>query len=73
MAELRGGWINLLAFLVGCLTLILGVVGLAHGISLRSGFLALIGFLLAGWAALDYRRFTRGTSESEVDGGHTIE
>ena len=73
MNERRGGWINFLAGAVGGFLLALGVVGLSGGFSARASLVAVLGFLIAGWAALDYRRFRPGTPESEVDGGHTIE
>ncbi len=71
--RLRGAWINVVAFLAGCAILAFGVMGLMGGFSVWSSFLAVFGFLVAGWAVLDYRRFLRGTPESEVEGGHTIE
>jgi hypothetical protein len=73
MSRLRGGWINLLGFLAGCALLAVGIIGLMGGISFHHSVLAVLGFLVAGWAALDYRRFLRGTPESEIDGGRTIE
>jgi hypothetical protein len=73
MSRLRGGWINLLAFLGGCAGFARGVVGLMDGITLPYTVFAVLSFLIAGWAALDYRRFVRGTPESEVGGGRTIE
>ena len=73
MTEPRGGWINFSAGAVGAILLAIGIVGLMHGFSLRSSFMAVLGFLVIGWAALDYRRYRRGTPESEVEGGHTIE
>lgn len=73
MAEPMRGWIHVAAGLLGALLLIVGVLGLREGFDIRSTFLAVLGFLIAGWAVLDYRRFRRGTPESEVDGGHTIE
>jgi hypothetical protein len=73
MARVRGAWINALAGVVGVGSMIMGVIGLMDGFSVQSTFVAVLGFLVAGWAALDYRRFLKGTPESEVEGGHTIE
>lgn len=73
MAKLRGAWINLLGGIVGAVLFGIGVLGLFAGFSVRSTFLAAFGFLVMSWAALDYRRFVRGTPESEVQGGRTIE
>jgi hypothetical protein len=73
MAKVRGAWINALGGVIGVLFFALGVLGLLNGFSARSTFFAALGFLIVSWAALDYRRFVRGTPESEVDGGHTIE
>jgi uncharacterized membrane protein required for colicin V production len=73
MAEPRASWINFLAGAVGGLVFALGVVGLMDGFAPWDTLVALVGFLVAGWAALDYRRFRTRTAESEVRGGHTIE
>jgi hypothetical protein len=73
MARIPGAWINALGGFVGGGLMVIGVIGLMDGFSVRSSFFAVLGFLIAGWAALDYRRFMRGTPESEVDGGRTIE
>lgn len=73
MTEPRGGWINFAAGAVGAILLAIGIVGLMDGFSVRSSFMAVLGFLVLSWAALDYRRYRKGTPESEVDGGHTIE
>jgi hypothetical protein len=73
VARAHSPWINLLAGFVGALVMAIGAYGLMIG-NLRVGaFWAVIGFLVLGWAILDRRRFLRGTPESEVDGGHTIE
>jgi hypothetical protein len=61
MADARGGWINFLAGAIGGLTFAIGIVGLMGGFSIRSSFLAVLGFLVAGWAALDYRRYRAGS------------
>jgi len=73
MAKVRGGWINGVAGLVGGVFIALGVLGLRGGFSVQSTFLAVLGFLIAGWAVLDYRRFMKGVPESELEGGHTVE
>lgn len=73
MPEPRRLWVHVLAAAIGIIVIVLGLIGLTREISLRDSFFAVLGFLLAGWAILDYRRFQRGTEESEVDGGHTIE
>jgi hypothetical protein len=73
MTEPRASWINFLAGGVGGLIFAIGVVGLMDGFSGWSTFVAVAGFLVTGWAILDYRRYRTGTAESEVRGGHTIE
>jgi hypothetical protein len=73
MAEPQRGWIHLLGGIAGAILVALGILRLMHDFSVMGSFLAVLGFLIAGWAALDYRRFRRGTPESEVEGGHTIE
>ena len=73
MSEPRAAWINLVAGFVGGFLVMLGVLGLINGFDIWSTFLAALGFLIASWAVLDYRRFKPGTPESEIDGGHTIE
>jgi membrane associated rhomboid family serine protease len=69
----RASWIYVVAGVLGGIFIGFGVVGLSGGISLSATFIAVLGFLVAGWALFDYRRFRRGTPESEVDGGRTIE
>jgi hypothetical protein len=73
MSRSRGNWINLVGGLAGALFIVLGVLGLLSGFSIRHTFAAVLGFLIVSWAVLDYRRYQRGTPESELDGGHTIE
>jgi hypothetical protein len=73
MPDARRNWINYLAGAVGGVLLAVAIVGLSQQITLWHTFLAVLGFLIAGWAALDLRRYRRGTPESEVDGGRTIE
>ena len=74
MANPRRGWINLIAGLVGCSALAIGVIDLRYGFRLGASFQAVLGFVIMGWAAMDYRRYRAGTPESEVDGGgRTIE
>ena len=73
MPEPRRAWLNVLAGLFGGLLFGMGIAGLALQINLWDSLLAVLGFLVVGWAVLDYRRYRAGTPESEVDGGHTIE
>ncbi|MEX2569988.1 MAG: hypothetical protein WD737_01715 [Gemmatimonadota bacterium] len=73
MPEPRPSWINFVAGFAGGFVAMLGILGLMQGFDPWSTFLAALGFLIAGWAVLDYRRYKPGTPESEVDGGHTIE
>ena len=73
MASIRSPWVNVVAATVGGVALGLGLGELYNGFSLFGVFWAVFGFLVVGWAVLDRRRFRRGTPESEVDGGHTIE
>ena len=71
---MRRSWIHYLAGLLGGAVLGYGVAGFGTGnLTVRSSVLAVLGFLIVGWAILDYRCFRRGTAESELDGGHTIE
>jgi hypothetical protein len=69
----RRGWLHGLAGALGAIIFLAGILGLTQGLSLRDSLLAVLGFLIMSWAALDYRRFRRGTPESEVEGGRTIE
>ena len=73
MARTRSIWINAVAAIVGALALMTGIVRLVTGFFLVGATWAVIGFLIIGWAVLDRRKFVRGTAESELDGGHTIE
>ncbi len=73
MAEPRSRWVNVLGALVGGLVFGIGLARMILEFSQLSMVLAVLGFLVLGWAVLDRRRFRRGTPESEVDGGHTIE
>lgn len=73
MAESRRAWLNVLSGLLGGLLFGLGIAGLVLRFNLWDTMLAVFGFLVIGWAVLDYRRFRPGTPESEVEGGHTIE
>ena len=73
MVPPRSRWINITAAIVGGFTFGYGIAALANGPELVSAFWAVLGFLVLGWAVFDLRRFSRGTPESEVDGGHTIE
>jgi len=73
MSEPRAAWINVLGSLVGGLALGYGAYEMITEFSLVALVWAILGFLVLGWAVFDLRRFRRGTPESEVDGGHTIE
>jgi hypothetical protein len=73
MGGITSPWVNVVAATVGGLALGLGLGRLYFGFSLAGIFWAVLGFILVGWAVLDRRRFKRGTPESEVDGGRTIE
>lgn len=73
MANIRSPWINVIAATVGGLALGLGVGKLYFEFSLAGLVWAVLGFLVVGWAVFDRRKFRRGTPESEVDGGRTIE
>jgi hypothetical protein len=69
----RRGWLHGLAGALGAIIFLTGIFGLTRGLSLGDSLFAVLGFLIMSWAALDYRRFRRGTPESEVGGGRTIE
>lgn len=73
MAILRSHWINTVAGVVGLAAMLWGLSLLASEVSLRGVVWAVFGFLVLGWAFFDRRKFSRGTPESEVDGGRTIE
>ena len=73
MIPKRSGWIHAVGGTAGLVLLLGGIWGLQFGFSLLHSFLAVLGFLVISWAALDYRKFRRGTQESEVEGGRTIE
>jgi hypothetical protein len=73
MPDLRSPWVNRAGAAAGGLMLGVGIARMILVPSLGSLVWAVLGFLVLGWAVLDRRRFRRGTPESEVDGGHTIE
>ena len=73
MAGARAPWVNVAAAVVGGVVMGVGLGRLLSQPTLRASVLAVLGFLIVGWAVLDRRRFRRGTPESEVDGGRTIE
>lgn len=75
MPSLRSPWINTVTGLVGLATLAWGLSLLvtAPSLWLHGAVWSVLGFLVLGWAVLDRRKFSRGTPESEVDGGRTIE
>ena len=73
MPSLRSPWINAAAALVGLAAFLRGIYLLVGAVTLYGALWAVIGFLVLGWAFFDRRKFLRGTPESEVDGGRTIE
>lgn len=73
MAPMRSRWINVLGAIVGGFAFGYGIAALSRGFALLPAVWAVLGFLVLGWAIFDLRRFTPGTPESELDGGHTIE
>jgi cation transporter-like permease len=73
MPDIRSPWVNVVAAVVGGVMFGMGIARMILAFSLLSLVWAVLGFLVLGWAVLDRRRFRRGTPESEVDGGHTIE
>jgi hypothetical protein len=72
VADLRTVWINLAAAAVGGAFVGFGVRDLADQISVGATFLAVFGFLIIGWAALDYRRYRPAPAE-ELGEGRTVE
>lgn len=73
MRGIRSPWINTAAAVVGGVAMLTGILRLMSGFWMAGAVWAVIGFLVLGWALLDRRKFIRGTPESEVDGGRTIE
>ena len=73
MTKLRSPWINTVAGVVGLAAMLWGLSLLVSEVTLRGVVWAVFGFLVLGWAFFDRRKFSRGTPESEVDGGRTIE
>lgn len=73
MADIRSPWVNVAAGVVGGIAMGMGVGRLYFGFTMGGLLWAVLGFLLVGWAVFDRRKFRRGTPESEVDGGRTIE
>ena len=73
MLSLRSPWINRVAALVGLAVFLRGIYILVQAVTLYGVVWAVFGFLILGWAYFDRRKFLRGTPESEVDGGRTIE
>ena len=73
MPSLRSPWVNYAAAFVGLAAFLRGIYLLVGAVTLYAVLWAVIGFLILGWAFFDRRKFLRGTPESEVDGGRTIE
>ena len=73
MARSRSLWIHLVAAVAGVAAMLFGLARWLRTDDLSGTVLAVLGFLVLGWSVLDARRYRRGTPESEVDGGHTIE
>ena len=72
MADGSRSWINFVAGVLGGFLFGMGVAGLARGFSMWDSFMAVLGFLIVGWAVLDYRGF-RPAPEAELESGHTVE
>lgn len=70
---LASPWIDVVAAIVGGLSLGLGLGRLATGSVAFGALLALAGVVLLWWALSDARKAQRGTPEDERDGSHTIE
>lgn len=66
-------WIHVVAIIAGAAAMLVGIGRFVVSGSLAGSVIAVLGFLVLGWSVLDARRYRRGTPESEVDGGHTIE
>jgi 1,4-dihydroxy-2-naphthoate octaprenyltransferase len=66
-------WLHGIAAAVGGVLMGVGVAYLRSGLSLGAIFLTLFGFILLWWTISEYRKYQRGTDESEVGGGHTLE
>jgi hypothetical protein len=73
MTPVRSPWIYVVAAIVGCVAIGIGIGRMAAGLSLSNMTWALLGVIVLGWALLDRRKYSRGTPESELDGGRTIE
>ena len=73
MPSLRSPWINRVAALAGLAAFLRGLYLLVQAVTLYASVMAVFGFLVLGWAIFDRRKFLRGTPESEVGGGRTIE
>jgi hypothetical protein len=73
MTSLRSPWIYVVAAIVGCVALGIGIGRMMAGLSMMNATWAVLGFLVLGWALLDRRKYRRGTPESELNGGRTIE
>lgn len=66
-------WIKIAGAVFGGLILGFGLIRFSLDYSLLSVLIMVAGFLLLWWVFGDWRRLRRGTPESEVDGGKTIE
>ncbi|HET6229868.1 MAG TPA: hypothetical protein VFE05_07330 [Longimicrobiaceae bacterium] len=66
-------WLNVVAGVVGGLSLGWGI-GRLLGHALAPGAIfSLMGVILLWWALVERRKVRRGTPESELDGSHTVE
>ena len=73
MIDIRSPWINVAGAIVGGIVMGIGIGRLMIELTLLGVTMSVLGFLILGWALLDRRKFRRGTPESEVNGGRTIE
>jgi hypothetical protein len=73
MNRLNSFWINIIAAVVGGVSLGWGIGRLAGGAMIAGGVWTIIGAILLWWSFADRRKWRGGSPESEVDGSRTIE
>jgi hypothetical protein len=70
---LTSPWVNVLAAVVGGVSLGYGLGTLPGGVTPAGVLWVVLGLVLLWWTLIDRRKARPDTPESEADGSHTIE